>query len=59
MKPTVLIWIKQDSLNTIARGEYPQWWNQSPIGWSSNYICIQVPSDWFVAMRDYEDSQSN
>jgi hypothetical protein len=54
MKPVIQIWIKEKALDTIARGQYPStWWRQYPMGVDA--ICISVSSDWFVAMRDYEE----
>tara|TARA_B100000519_G_C14198594_1_gene416709 strand:+ start:47 stop:253 length:207 start_codon:yes stop_codon:yes gene_type:complete len=59
MKPVVQIWIKEKSLDQIARGKYPStWWRQCPAGVdidAHGVICITVSSDWFVQMRDYEN----
>jgi hypothetical protein len=54
MKPVIQIWIREKSLDTIARGHYPSsWWRQCPS--DIDAICITVSSDWFRQMRDYED----
>jgi len=61
MKPVVQIWIREKSLDTIARGHYPSsWWTRfdaidSPLKDTKDVICITVSSDWFRQMRDYED----
>jgi len=54
MKTVVQIWIREKSLDVIARGHYPStWWRQCP--GDKDAICITVSSDWFRQMRDYED----
>jgi len=65
MKPVVQIWIREKSLDVIARGHYPSsWWNRFPTRFDAidgplkdtkDIICITVSSDWFRQMRDYED----
>jgi len=53
MKPIIQIWILEKSLSQIARGNYPStWWRRSP--GDDTTICINVTSDWFIQMRDYE-----
>jgi|14BtaG_2_1085337.scaffolds.fasta_scaffold00834_10 hypothetical protein len=61
MKPVVQIWVTEEGLQSIVRGQYPSiWWRQGgqAIGnsWAAerNAICISVTCDWFVSMRDYE-----
>jgi len=60
MKPVVQIWIREKSLDVIARGHYPSsWWTRFDEidfeSYSEDIICITVSSDWFRQMRDYED----
>jgi len=53
MKPIIQIWIPEQSLAQIARGNYPStWWRKEP--GDDNAICINVSADWFVQMRDTE-----
>ena len=54
MKPIIQIWIPEKSLSQVHRGNYPStWWRRSP--GDDTAICINVTSDWFIQMRDYEE----
>jgi hypothetical protein len=58
MKPVIQIWVTEEGLQSIVRGQYPSsWWRRTPELDPLNYkevICISVTCDWFVNMRDYE-----
>lgn len=57
MKPVVQIWVTEDGLQTIVRGQFPSsWWRRRkdvPID-CREAICVSVTCDWFVNMRDHE-----
>ena len=58
MKPIIQIWVPEQSLSQIARGNYPStWWRKEP--GDGNAICINVSADWFVQMRDAEKELEN
>jgi hypothetical protein len=58
VKPVIQIWVKEDSLEMIKRGQFPSsWWrtyDQVPSDHEAIVVCTNVTYDWFVQMRDAE-----
>lgn len=58
MKPVIQIWVKEDSLEMIKRGQFPSsWWrtyDQVPSDHEAIVVCTNVTYDWFIQMRDAE-----
>ncbi len=54
LKPIIQLYIPEQSLSMIMRGHYPsRWWRQCPSD-EPMAIAINVTSDWFLRMREYE-----